>query len=278
MEQPASLQAFLTDDVLGSDAAELAYQELFVEEQMLGHATSRFVKEGGVHFSGVRSYAITVANLDAMAVQQRGLPKVQLELLKFWFMIDPLPPNRSYTSVSVRITLRPPGPAHLLEPNLETAEADLEQTSTTDFGSEITRLLRLHVTQSRGQTIRRTEKLPVTTAIDHGIEGFGWTFQAQDGAPLFPHQVITAAVVELPRGTRKLCGLFDTEALITRQMLGMHIERPAAPVNAATPFTIDLTAKPLALPLRIVSSNMRSAAVRAKRSPSLPRSQAGIRA
>ena len=42
---------------------------------MLGHATSRFVKEGGVHFAGVRSYAITAANLEAMAVQQRGLAR-----------------------------------------------------------------------------------------------------------------------------------------------------------------------------------------------------------
>ena len=243
MGLPAGLHTFLTDDVLGSDAAECAYQELFVEEQMLGHATSRFVNEGGVHFAGVRSYMITAANLEAIAVQQRGLGEVQLELLRFWFMIDPLPPGRSYTSVSVRITLRPPVPAFLLEPNLETAEADLEQTSTTEFGPEIARGLRVHLTARRGQTIRRTEKLPVTTAIDHGTEGFGWTFQAQDGVPLFPHQVITTAMVELPRGTRTLSGLFDTEALITRRVLGKLIERPAAPVNAAAPFTVDLTAK-----------------------------------
>ena len=249
MRRPGDVQAFLTDDVLGSGAAGLAYQELFVEEQMLGQATSRFVKEGGVQLAGVRSYAITAANLEAMAVQQRGLADVQLELLKFWFMIDPLPPGRSYTSVSVRITLRPPGPAFLLEPDLETAERDLEQTSTTEFGPEIARVMRMHLTASRGQTIRRTEKLPVTTAIDHGTEGFGWTFQAQEGAPLFPHQVITSAMVELPRGTRTLYGLFDTEALITRRVLGKLIERPAGPVNAAIPFTVDLTAKPLnALP------------------------------
>jgi len=128
------------------------------------------------------------------------------------------------------------------------AEADLEQTSTTEFGPEIARLLRVHLTASRARTIRRTEKLPVTTAIDHGAEGFGWTFQAQDGAPLFSHQVTTAALLELPRGTRTLSGQFDTEALITRQVLGTRIERPAASVDAATPFTVDLTAKPLALP------------------------------
>lgn len=247
MGQLTGLQAFLDDDVLDGDSTELAYQELMVEEQLLGRAASRFVKEGGVRFAGVRSYAITAANLEAMAVQQRGLAKAQLELLKFWFMIDPLPPGRSYASVSVRITLEPAVPALLLDPVLETAEADREQTSTAEFAPEIARLLRVRLTTSRGQTIRRTERLPVTTAIDHGTEGFGWTFQAQDGAPLFSRPVTTAALLELPRGTRKLAGRFDTEALVTRQVLGTRIERPAAAVNADTRFTVDLTAKPLAL-------------------------------
>ena len=44
-------------------------------------------------------------------------------------------------------------------------------------------------------------------------------------------------------------GLFDTEALITRRVLAKLIERPAAPVNVASPFTVDLTAPPFsALP------------------------------
>jgi hypothetical protein len=98
MGRLTGLQAFLTDDVLDGDTAELAYQELSVEEQVLGRATSRFVREGGVHFAGVRSYAITAANLERLTVQQRGLADAQLELLKFSFMIDPLPPGRSYTS------------------------------------------------------------------------------------------------------------------------------------------------------------------------------------
>lgn len=244
-ELPADLQAFMTGDFAVSDAADLAYRELYVEEQVLGKATSRFVKEGGVRFSGVKSYVITVANLESMAIQQRGLSEVQLELLKFWFMIDPLPPSRSYTSVSIRITLQPPAPALLLEPDLETTEADLEKTFTSEFAPEIARMLQVHLTRRVGHTIRRTEKLPVATAINHGAEGFGWTFQSQDGAPLFPREVITMAMIELPRGTRELSGLFDTEALISRRVLAKLIERPASPVNAAASFTVDLSAKPL---------------------------------
>jgi hypothetical protein len=242
---PADLEAFLADDSTDLSEAGLAYRELYVEEQVLGTTTSRFVKEGGVRFAAVKSYVITAANLEEMAIQQRGLPQAQLELLKFWFMIDGLRANMSYTSVSIRITLQPPGPAFLLEPSLEMTQADLEKTFSTEFAPEITRLLQLHLSRSRSHTIRRTESQPVVTAVNHGGEGFGWTFQARDGAPLFPRAVTTMAMVELPRGTSSLSGLFDSEALITRRILAKLIERPAAPVNAAVPFVVDLNAKPL---------------------------------
>ena len=88
------------------------------------------------------------------------------------------------------------------------------------------RLLQVHLAGSGGRTLRRTERFPVTTTVNYGTDGFGWTFQPQDGAPLFAHEVITMAMVELPRGTRGLSGLFDTEALITRRVLAKLIERP----------------------------------------------------
>jgi hypothetical protein len=241
---PADLQVFLASDFTVSDSGDLAYRELFVEEQVLGRPTSRFIKEGGVHFVDVKSYMITVEQLEAMAIQQRGLPSVQLELLKFFFTIDQLPPSRHYTSVTVWITLDPAVPAFLLEPDLETATTDLEKTFSAEFAAEVARLLQVHLAGGGRRTIRRIEQQPVTTAINHGRDGFGWIFQAQDGAPLFPHGVITMALVELPRGTRQLAGLFDTEALISRKVLTSLVERPTVPVNAAKPFTVDLTAKP----------------------------------
>jgi hypothetical protein len=244
-EIPADLQVFLDSGFAGTVAANLAYRELYVEEQVLGEATSRFVKEGGVRFCGVKSYVITADNLEPMAVQQRGLSMVQLELLKFWFMIDPLPPSRNYISVSVRIALQPPSPAFLLEPKMETTHTDLEKTSSAEFAAEVAHLLQVHLVGVQGRTVRRTEELPLVTAINHGAEGFGWTFQAQEDAPLFPREVVTIALVELPRGTRELSGLFDTEALISRRVLAKLIERPTAPINAATPFTVDLDEPPL---------------------------------
>src|ERR1700744_3658600 len=118
----AALQAFLADDPGADDSGtDLAYQQLYVEEQVLGQATSRFVGEGGVHFNSVQDYELTPENLPPMASLRRGLADVQLELLKFRFTIDPLPPSRSYTSVTVRITLQPPATVLMLQPRLDTA-------------------------------------------------------------------------------------------------------------------------------------------------------------
>jgi hypothetical protein len=240
MELPDDLHAFLADEHAGY-GADLAYRELYVEEPIAGQATSRFVGEGGVHFNSVQDYRLTTENLHPMADQRRGLDGIQLELLKFRFTIDLLPPSRSYKSVSVRITLQPPATVLMLQPHLDTAETDLENTSSPEFALEVARLVQVHLDQAHGRTIRRAEQLPVMTALDLGPKGFGWTFEARDGAPVFPQTVMTHAMIEVPRGTTTLTGLFDAEALITRRTLGTPFTRRAAPANSASAFTVDLT-------------------------------------
>jgi hypothetical protein len=237
MELPPGLRAFLAGDP-GDSGADLAYRELYVEEQVLGQATSRFVGEGGVHLNSVQDYQLTAENLHPMAGQRRGLDGIQLELLKFRFTIDLLPPSRSYTSVSVRITLQPPATVLMLQPRMDTAQTDQESTSGSGFALEAARLVQVHL----GEVIRRTEQLPVMTALDLGPKGFGWTFEARDGVPVFPQTVMTHAMIEVPRGTTKLTGLFDAEALISRRVLGTPVTRRAAPANSAATFTVDLTA------------------------------------
>lgn len=241
---PAGVRAFLDGDSGADDSgADLAYQELYVEEQVLGQ-TSRFVGEGGVHFNSVQDYELTPENLPPMASQRRRPTDSQLELLKFRFTIDLLPPSRSYTSVSVRITLQPPATVLMLQPDLDTSDTDLEKTSSSEFALEVARLVQVHLAQTHGKTIRRTEQFPVMTALDLGLKGFGWTFETREGAPLFPRTVITHAMIEVPRGTATLSGLFDAEALISRRVLGTFVTRPSAPANSAAAFTVDLTAPP----------------------------------
>ena len=96
----------------GAAGPDLAYQQLFVTEQILGQTKSRLVDGGGVHLNMVETYAMTVDNLEPMAKQRRGIGNVQLEMLRFTFMIDELPPGRRFTAVRVRISLTPPARPH----------------------------------------------------------------------------------------------------------------------------------------------------------------------
>lgn len=246
----AGLRAFLDDDGPVADDPDtegksLAYQAFYVEEPVLGPAPSRFVGEGGVRFNSVQDYAITPENLEAFAVRRRGLADVQVELLKFRFTIDRLPPSRNYTSVTVRITLDPLPTALMFVPDQETVKEELERTSGSELMLDAARVIQAHVTGKRGKTIRRTEQYPVVTALDLREKGFGWTFEARDGAPVFPRTVTTQALIEVPRGTTKLDGKFDSEALISRRLLGTATARRAAPVDSAEMFTVDLTAAPI---------------------------------
>jgi hypothetical protein len=251
----AELRAFLDDEPAAYDPdaerESLAYLALYVEEAVLGQAPSRFVGEGGVRFNSLQDYEVTPENLGAFAVKRRGLADVQVELLKFRFTIDRLPPSRSYTSVTVRITLDPLPTALMFVPDQETAKTEAEITSGSEFMLDAARLIQMHLTETHGKTVRRTEQYPVVTALDLREKGFGWTFEARDGAPLFPRTVTAQALVEVPRGTKKLDGKFDSEALISRRLLGTSVTRRAAPVDSAEEFTVDLTRAPLSKqPLR----------------------------
>jgi hypothetical protein len=237
---PADLRAFL-DAEPGEPAADLAYTELYVKEQVLGKNTSRFVHEGGVHLNSVTVHRIDAASFPELARQRRGFADFQQELLKFRFTIDELPPSRWYTSVRVRITLHPRPTVLLFKPPVQTTHAETETTSSSQVSLEVERLIQLHLTRSREKTVRRSEQAPVITALDHGAAGFGWTFQAQDGAPLFPQMVLTQALIEVPRGTAALAGLFDSEALIGRRVLRSAVTRSAMPQDSAEPFALDLT-------------------------------------
>jgi hypothetical protein len=244
----AGLRAFLDGDPVASappaNGDGLAYQALYVEEQVLGPATSRFVGEGGVRLNGVQAYEITPEDLGRFEQRRRGLTDVQVGLLRFRFTIDRLPPSRSYASVTVRITLAPQPTALLLVPDQETVKTETESTSGSELTVDAAHLIQAHLTASHGKTVRRTEQYPVVTALDLGEDGFGWTFEAREGADLFARTVTAQALIEVPRGTRKLSGKFDSEALIRRRLLGTSVTRRAAPVDSAEEFVIDLTAAP----------------------------------
>lgn len=210
-----SLASFLDEEIL-PDGPALAEREFYVEEELLGKRESRFVSEGGVRLVRVDSYDITVDDLEPLAARRVGIDDVQLVLLKFAFMIQQLPASRRYSTVSVRVTLRPAAPALMLRAR---AAPDWPRHAAA---------------------AHRTESLPVVTTVNDGLEGFGWTFEAHDGAPLHPHVEFTVAMLELPLATASLDGLFDAEAMISRRMFGTFTPRRAAPLNSAAEFSVNL--------------------------------------
>jgi hypothetical protein len=236
----ADLLAFLDADPPASDVP-LARVDLFVEEQVQGETKSRFIAEGGVCFNNVGSYELGPADLHPMASQRRGFADVRLELLKFQFTIDALPPSRQYESVSVRVTLQPLVTVRMLKPRLETTETSTEATSGTAAGLDVARLIQLVLAENGGKATRPAQQAPTVTALDLGARGFGWNFEAREGAPLSPRLVYTEAMIEVPRGTTTLAGLFDAHARIRRPKMRSFTTRPAGPVDSAAPFTLDLT-------------------------------------
>jgi hypothetical protein len=212
---PTRLQEIFSDPAEGEPwpespaAADLADCELYVEEQLLGQSTSRFVKEGGVRLNRVTSYEVLPEELPAMFSRRSGLDRVRVVLVKFWLMFDELPPKREYAAIRIRISFQPAAQVLLLRP---------------DTGTQSPR------------------PGPAVTAVDQGAEGFGWTYQAQDGTPLTSRREITLAMLECARETTRLAGLLDAEAQIDRFLLGTAKRRPAAPKNSAVPFQVSLPA------------------------------------
>jgi len=206
------LRAFLAGPREGEPWPEpageyLASRQLFVEEQLLGQPTSRFVSEGGVRLNRVTCYWLSPDDLPAIARRRPGRSRLRFALVKFWLMFDELPPNRQYAVVRIRISLKPPAPVLMLRPDLSTPS---------------------------------TQTGPAATAVDLGADGFGWTFEAQEGSPLLARRQIALVLLELPEEVTELAGLFDAEALVSRRLLGTFTLRRSAPIDSAAPFLVSL--------------------------------------
>lgn len=236
---PPGLQKFLAGPAEGEpwpDAAAgagLAGCELRLEDQLLGPPASRFVKEGGVRLNRVTHYSMTPDDLPAMFRRRPGLNRVKLVLVKFWLMFDELPPQREYAAIRIRVSLRPPAPVLLLRPDTGTGPA--EPAPAPGPVADVVRLLRSAVPQARAAGPQ-----PAATAVDLGMEGFGWTYQAHGGVPLASRRETTLAMLELPSGATEIAGLLEAEAQIDRRLLGTAKGRRAAPVNSAAAFQVSL--------------------------------------
>lgn len=237
------LRAFLAEPDSGPGAADgaggtpLAEQAFYLDPESRGDR-SRFVAAGGVRFNRAVPYRVRVEDLEPMAGRREAASTLRLELLKFTFTFLELPRGSDYETVRIRITLDSPYPIMQLRPRNETTQSQRTSSFSKDVQPQLLRLLQLDLRYTTSVDI--TESRPVATALDLGAEGFGWTYQAQDGSPLSHGIRQATAVLELPQDTRGITGTFDGEAVVTRRLLGLVDHRSTVPVQGPAPFRIDL--------------------------------------
>jgi hypothetical protein len=243
-EISAGLHAFLTDGAADSFAEEPVVDRALYVKRMTrdanGEPRPRFVQQGGVRFHRATTYRLTADDLEPMAQRRDAYRRLRLELVKFAFTFRDLPAGRWYTTIRVRITLIPQPPLLYLHPRLITAESQSTRSFSSEFNPGLVKLVQLELKRTSADSTTRTEQQPIVTALDDGPEGFGWKYEARDGAPLFPRNEESIVVLELPPDTKTVVGAFDAEAVVSHKRLGRPVHSDALPSDAPAPILLDL--------------------------------------
>lgn len=239
------LRAFLTepDRDPGATArisdAPLAERAFYFAPEAPGER-SRFVAAGGVRFNRAVPYRLRVEDLEPMARRREAVGSLRLELVKFTFTVLELPQGSTYETVRIRIMLDPPHPLMQLRPRNDTTESQRTSSFSKEVQPLLPKLVQMNLRFTSTTTVDATESRPVVTALDLGAEGFGWTYQAQNGSPMSPGLRQTIAVLELSEGADRISGTFDAEAVVARRLLGLVGKRSTVPVQPPALFDIRL--------------------------------------
>jgi hypothetical protein len=238
------LAGMSADEVDGTD---LRQRRSFTRRYFFVEGENRDGTPGLVHKGGVFLHDPTVALLlpsDFPPLSRRrpdfaGLRHV---LVRFSFMLDRLPPRHAYESARLLVTLDDPSATvRAQRPSWVTADAESSDRVTTEFSAALDGMVRLGADRSRVTETRHLSRLPVITAENRGRAGFGWTYRAQDGAPLLPRVEFALAVVELAGSRRELSGSLSAEAVITEPRFGVLRSTRAAPSEPPVPFRVPLS-------------------------------------
>jgi hypothetical protein len=243
--EPSGLRAFLTEPdygpgaEAGADGAPLAEQSFYFDPEARGDR-SRFVAAGGVRFNRAVPYRLRIEDLEPMSRRREAVDSVRLELVKFTFTVLELPQGSTYETVRIRITLDPPHPLMQLRPRNDTTQSQRTSSFSKDVRPLLSKLMQLDLRYASTTSVDVTESRPVVTALDLGAEGFGWTYQAQNGSPMSPGIRQTIAVLELAKDVGGISGAFDAEAVVTRRLLGLVGQRSTVPVQPPAVFHVGL--------------------------------------
>ena len=209
----------------------LAESQFQVEEQLLGEYDSQPVPQGGLKLNRVTYRALSPDDVPAIARYRAGLEDVQLVLAMFWLMLTELPGKRRYDTVRIRVKLQPPAPVLLLSPDGPDGAGPAWPALAAEVAAAITSLL------PAGAKL-------AATGVDLGDDGFGWTYEASDDAPLIPQRITTLVILELPSAVAGLVGVLDADAQISRSVLGSVFAKKATLVNPGAPFQVPFAPGP----------------------------------
>jgi hypothetical protein len=229
----------LFDD--GAPLEVLAHRGLYIEGTVRGGGTSGRERSGGIIVHKPAAAVLLPSDLPPLSWREPDFPSLRHVLVRFGFMLDRLPAGHGYESATLSISLDQPDAVVLAQhPSLVTTESETSGTRTTELSAMLNRFAKLGVQQTRVvQTTRRTT-LPLITPENRGADGFGWHYQAQDGAPLLPHPETVRALIELPREVSELTGAISGEALVTFHRYGVFTRSLAAPLAPAVRFRLPL--------------------------------------
>jgi hypothetical protein len=185
---------------------------------------SRFARATGVVLFGQPAVAnVPFAALPAFARMRADIEQLRHVALEIPFMIEEAAAGHSYTAVRLVVRLETPEAAvRAMWPSASTASAQTEETTTTQFASQVTSPVQVGLTRTRAVGTTVEARLPPTVVDeDRGPSGFGWKFQEQPGASIYaPRRARGRVLLALPRATRTLAGTLEFEAFTRVRRFG----------------------------------------------------------
>jgi hypothetical protein len=219
----------------------LARSYFFVPAPNRGGGTGR-TRVGGVFLHQPTVAILLPSDFPPLSRRRPGFADLRHVLVRFSFMLDRLPSRHAYRSATLVIALdHPAAIVRAQRPTRVTADAESTDSVTTEFSAALDGLARIGAERTKVKTATyRTGRLPVITAENRGQNGFGWHYEAQEGAPLLPRIEFTLAVIELPREATELSGRLVCEAVVDAPRLGILTTARAAPAEPPVPFRLPL--------------------------------------
>lgn len=216
----------------------LARRYFLVEAESRGGGPG-MVRAGGVYLHDPTVAILLPSDFPPLARRRPGFAGLRHVLVRLSFMLDRLPPRHSYESARLIVTLdEPTAVVRAQRPDLVTTEAQAGESSTNEFSMALSGLVRVGADRTRTSETKYRAQQPVIMAENRGKAGFGWAYQAQDGAPLLPRVQFALAVVEMAGSVVELSGTLSAEAVLTRPRLGVLTSTRAVPAEPPVPFCL----------------------------------------